>query len=46
VRIFLKLAIAVVGVFLAALLAGVFNSILAGILLAVAFVAASSQFVR
>lgn len=41
-RIFLQLAVSVVGVFLAVLLADALNSVLAGLLLAIAFVAASS----
>jgi hypothetical protein len=45
VRIFLQLAVAVIGVFLAVLLAGLLNSVLAGFLLAIAFVAASSLLV-
>jgi hypothetical protein len=45
VSIVLKLAIAVIGVFLAILLAGVLKSVLAGLLLAIAFVAATSLLV-
>ena len=44
-KILLKLAVTVIGVFLAVLLAGALNSILAGFLLAVVFVAASSLLV-
>jgi len=46
VRIFLHLAVAAIGVFSAVLLTGVLNSVLAGLLLAIAFVAASSLLVR